>query len=270
MKPRTILLPAILMAFTAAAQDGLRIEAVIPGRFDAFTTDELGNVYALRGDELALFDPQGRSWLRNSLKTFGRIAVIDAFYSLKPMVFSAEQGQLAMLDNTLSLQGSVINLPRRGLPQVVLACASVQNHFWFFDQRELELIRMDAQLRPVASTGRIDQLTGIPPEPVQMQELDNWLYMNSPRHGILVFDVFGTYARTIPLTGVERFEVRNRSIYVVRSGRFERFDLRSLDTVPLPLPQLAAGEVVRDARVEQGRMALLLPDRIVIARLPGP
>ena len=54
--------------------------------------------------------------MRNSVKTFGRINTLDAFYSLKPMVFSQEQGQLAMLDNTLSLQGSVLNLPRNGLP----------------------------------------------------------------------------------------------------------------------------------------------------------
>lgn len=262
---------AILISAGALAQDaGVAAGHVVEGRFDAFTTDELGNVYALRGDELALFNPRGESWLRNSVKTFGRIAVLDAFYSLKPLLFSAEQGQLAMLDNTLSLQGSVINLPRSGFPQVVLACASVQNHFWFFDQREGELIRVDAQLRPVAATGRIDQLIGLTPEPVQMQELDNWLYVNSPKHGILVFDIFGTYARTIPLTGVERFEVRHRSLYLVREGRFERFDLRALDSSPLPLPALREGEVLRDARVEQGRMMLLLPDRIVIARLPSP
>ncbi|MBV6403529.1 MAG: hypothetical protein IT228_10805 [Flavobacteriales bacterium] len=272
MTPRTLLLHLALPALCTAApaQSEPRTEAVIEGHFDAFTTDELGHVYALRGDELVLFDPRGESWLRNSVKTFGRIAVLDAFYSLKPLLFSAEQGQLAMLDNTLSLQGSVINLPRSGFPQVVLACASVQNHFWFFDQREGELIRVDAQLRPVASTGRIDQLIGHTPEPVQMQELDNWLYVNSPRHGILVFDLFGTYARTIPLQGVERFEVRHRSLYLVRKGRFERCDLPVGEAVPLPLPPLRAGEVLRDARVEQGRMMLLLADRIVIARLPAP
>ncbi len=264
------LLALLLLCTAAVAQPTLPTEAVIDGHFDAFTTDELGNVYALRGDELVLFGPNGGSWLRNSVKTFGRIAVLDAFYSLKPLLFSAEQGQLAMLDNTLSLQGSVINLPRSGFPQVVLACASVQNHFWFFDQREGELVRVDAQLRRTASTGRIDQLIGHTPEPVQMLELDNWLYVNSPRHGILVFDLFGTYARTIPLTGVERFEARNRSLYLVREGRFERFDLRTLETTTMPLPPLRPGEVLRDARVEQGRMMLLLPDRIVIARLPAP
>lgn len=236
----------------------------IPGRFDRFTTDELGNIYALRGDEIEMFDRRGRGWLRNSVKTFGRVTTIDPFYSLKPMVFSAEQGQLATLDNTLSVQGSVINLPRRGFPQVVLACVSVQNAFWFFDQRELELVRVDAQLRPLASTGRIDQLLGIAPDPVQMQELDNWLFVNSPKHGILVFDLFAGYYKTIPITDATSFEVRKEALYFMREGRPQRYDMKRFDTVELPLPALPADAVIRDARVEQERLYLLLDDQILI------
>ncbi len=171
----------------------------IEGRFDAFTTDEMGNVYALQGDELRLFDARGRSWLRNSVKTFGRIGVIDAFYSLKPMVFARSKGSWPCLDNTLSLQGSVINLPRDGFVQVVLACMSVQNSFWFFDQRELALVRVDGQLRELAHTGRLDQVLGFSVEPAGMMEYDSKLYLNDPVHGILVFDLFGTYVKTIPM-----------------------------------------------------------------------
>jgi len=136
---------SLLGCFCLAMASGQGTAATIPieGRFDLFTTDELGNVYALRGDELELFDKRGRSWLRNSVKTFGRITNMDAFYSLKPMLWSQDQGQLAVLDNTLSVQGSVMNLPRQGYAQVVQVCMSVQNHFWFFDERELALMRMD-------------------------------------------------------------------------------------------------------------------------------
>ncbi len=247
------------------AQTAPSVEDTIPGAFDLFTTDELGNVYALRGDVLARYDPTGKPGLKNSVKTFGRITALDVFYSLKPMVFSGDQGQLASLDNTLSLQGSVINLPRSGFPQVVLVCASVQNAYWFFDQRELELIRVDQQMRPIAKTGRMDQLLGIVPEPVQMQELDNWLYVNSPKHGILVFDLFGTFYKTIPVLGAERFEVRKEGLFYIREGSFERYDLLSFAIEPLPLPALRPEDVLRDARVEQGRLYLLLQDRIVIA-----
>ena len=83
---------------------------VIKGTFDRFTTDEIGNVYTLQGDELTLWNAQGKKLLRNSLKTFGTITAIDAFSSLKPMIFSGPQGMLAALDNTLAIQGDPIDL----------------------------------------------------------------------------------------------------------------------------------------------------------------
>ncbi len=241
-------------------------QVVIPGRFDLFTTDEMGNVYALHGDELELFDKRGKSWLRNSVKTFGRIQTIDAFYSLKPMVFSPEQGQVAVLDNTLSVQGSVMNLPRQGLAQVVLVCMSVQNHFWFFDERELTLMRVDSQLRPVANTGRLDQLLGFTPQPVSMQEHESRLYVNDPEQGILVFDLFGTYMRTIPITGVSSFEVRGNSLFHFRSGEFLVYDMLDFQITPFPLAESLAVDLL-DARVERRQVFLHYADRIVIQDL---
>lgn len=263
---KTIALVSLLMPVLLTAQtDTLPLGHVIEGRFDAFTTDELGNVYALQGDELVLFDKKGRSWLRNSLKTFGRISAIDAFYSMKPMVFAREQGQVAVLDNTLAVQGSVINLPRGGYPQAVLACMSVQNGFWLFDQRELALIRVDAQLRPLANTGRLDQLLGFAPEPIAMHEHESRLYLNDPARGIHVFDLFGTYMRTIPLTNARSMQVRDGNLIVLDSRGAWSYDMRTLTltliTVPIALTD------ARDLRIERGAAHVLLPDRIAVIPL---
>lgn len=261
MNPRPSFLAFLLLPVVLHAQPSFIIE----GRFDAFTTDELGNVYALQGDELVLYDTKGRTWLRNSVKTFGRISAIDAFYSLKPMVFAREQGQMAVLDNTLAVQGSVINLPRSGFPQVVLACISVQNSFWLYDQREQALLRVDAQLRSLANTGRLDQLLGFTPEPSSMQEHDSRLYVNDPVRGILVFDLFGTYLRTIPIAGVRTYEVRNGAITFLDANGAWRYDLMSFAIEPIPIGH-PIGEV-RDMRVERGSIYLLLDDRVVVRPL---
>lgn len=242
---------------------------VINGHFDKFTTDELGNSYALSGDELELFNAEGKSWLRNSVKTFGRIGAIDAFYSLKPMLFAPEQGQLVVLDNTLSIQGSVMNLSRGGFTQVVLACMSVQNHFWFYDEREMALVRVDAQLRQTANTGRIDQLLGFTVHPVSMQEYDNWLYVQDKERGLLVFDLFGTYARTIPLLNMQSFEVRGGVIYFFGDQGLQRYDMLSFEITPIAIP-LVENAIVRDVRVELGRAYVLLEGTILIIPLSGP
>lgn len=255
----TLFLVGFLVASVVQAQTRRVIEVAA----DAFTTDELGNAYVVHGDVLELFDTEGVSWLRNSVKTFGRITNLDAFYSLKPMVFSPEQGQIAILDNTLSLQGSVLNLPREGYPQVVLACMGVQNSFWFFDQQEMELIRVDAQLRKLANTGRLDQLLGITPAPVALQEFDNRLYVNDTLNGILVFDLFGTYYKTIPIKGADSFEVRPDVLYYFQDGRLFIYDMRSFAITEHPLPEDLRGHVL-EVRVDRGRLYLRTKDRIII------
>jgi hypothetical protein len=237
----------------------------IIGNFDRFTTDEMGNIYALTGDVLELYDKQGRFVIRNSVKTFGRIASIDATFSLKPMVFSPEQGLLAVLDNTLSVQGSVITLSRQ-FPQVVQAAMSVQNNFWLFDERELSILRVDGQLRPLSNTGRLDQLLGFTPRPTGMHEHDGWLYVNDPLNGILVFDLFGTYARTIPITGILGFQVRGQEMYFFKDGGLHVYDMQSFETRQVVLPQEPAQ--VREARIERGIFYTLLKDRITTAPVP--
>lgn len=262
---RKLLLPfaILLQTLSSFSQDAPQART-IEGPIDAFTTDELGNVYVLHGDVLELYNVKGERLQRNSLKTFGHIGTIDVFYSLKPMVFAPDQGQLAVLDNTLAVQGSVIDLPSQGFPQVTLVCASVQNSFWFFDQKELSLIRVDGQLRPLANTGRLDQLIGHAPMPTQMIERDNWLYVNDPKNGILVFDLFGTYAKTIPIMDAKSFEVRGDHIQYSSAGSFNIFDMLDFSITDIA----SAGDPdVLDVRLEHGTAYLRFNDRLVIRDL---
>lgn len=254
----------VLCAYAQEKPDTLSIK----GHFDTFTTDELGHVYTVHGDVLEIFDPLGRRTLRNSVKTFGTITSIDAFYSLKPMVFSREQGQLAVLDNTLAVQGGVMSLSRGGYPQAVLACMSVQNNFWFYDEREMALVRVDGQLREVANTGRLDQLLGFTPKPVAMQEHDSRLYLNDPDNGILVFDLFGTYMKTIGITGIRSFEVRGEQMFFIDASGAQVYDMKAFVTAPIDTA-LADGTTLRDMRVERGRVYMLLDDRILVRNVWG-
>lgn len=239
----------------------------IKGPIDRFTTDELGHIYALQGDVLTLYSADGDRLARNSLNTFGPISRIDAFSSLKPMIFSRQQGTLALLDNTLSVQGSPIDLPRNGFTQVTEVCMSVRNCFWFFDERELCLVRVDDQLRTQANSGRLDQLVGFSPHPTFMTELDSWLYVCDPEHGVLVFDLFGTFSRTLPIIGTRTIEVRDGGIFHVKDGVLMRYDLRTMDTTPIAWPGTVAGVRIAEARVEQRRLFMLSADGIRVDTL---
>ena len=225
----------------------------IEGSFDTFTTDDLGNVYTVQGDLVELWGPDGRLRARNSAKTFGRITAIDAFSSLKPLVFSSEQRQFAMLDNTLSLQGSAIGLSRNGWPWVSLVCAGVQSCTWFFDERELSLSRVDQQLQVLATTGRLDQLLGHSPKPTQMVESGSLLYLCDPGHGVHVFDLFGTLLRTLPVAEVTQVQVLGGDVYYLHDSAVWVYDALALEPrVFAPLPEPGAVQM----RMQKGHLYL--------------
>ena len=263
-----LLLTALLLlsAFAPACSQADTTHWSVEGSIDQFTTDEIGNLYLLRGNDLDLYDEHGRHAAHNSYNAFGPISRIDAFSSLKPMIFSRLQGQLALLDNTLSIQGSPIDLPRRGFPQVTMACMGVQGRFWFFDERDMTLSRLDDKLRPLANTGRLDQLLNFAPQPTYMEEQDDRLYMVDPEHGVLVFDLFGTFMRTLPILGVKEIQVREGSIWYVKDSRLERYDMRAFTTDVIPWPATTTTDTlpVLGARMEHGRIYRMLPDRVLV------
>lgn len=263
MKPLLIALFLFSTSVPAWSQADTTRWSVV-GKVDHFTTDEIGNLYLLRGSDLDLYDQHGRHAAHNSFNAFGPISRIDAFSSLKPMIFSRLQGQLALLDNTLSMQGNAVDLPRRGFPQVTLACMGVQGRFWFFDERELTLSRLDDKLKPLANTGRLDQLLNFAPQPSYMEESDDRLYMVDPEHGVLVFDLFGTFMRTLPILGVEQIQVRDGAIWYVKDGRLERYDMRAFTTEVVPWPATTDSLPVLSVRIEHGRLYRLLPDRVLV------
>ena len=228
-------------------------EPLIAGAFNSFTTDELGNIYVLKNDEIELYRASGEFWARNSIKTIGKIHSMDVFYSLKPMLYSQELQQLVVLDNTLSIQGDFVWLSRRGYPQTSLVASSVQNHFWLYDQLDMQLIRVNKQWQVIVESGRLDQLLGISLEPTQILEHDNWVYVNDPKNGILVFDLFGTYSKTIPITGATAIQLRNKELFYMKEGKAYSYDTMHFTITEINIP----AEDLHSIRVEEERILYL-------------
>lgn len=225
-----------LFAQASFAQQFEKI-AFIESEVRLFTTDELEKVYIAQKDVIELYDPDGNFLFKNSGKRFGKISSIDATYSLKPIVFFKEQMEMMLLDNTLSLQGDVVPLDIRGYPQAELVCSSVNNNYWIYDRLNLELVRVNDQFNTIASTGRLDQLINIAPDPDFLIEYNNWVYLNDPLNGVLVFDIYGTYYKTIPLLGLSRLQVRGNNIYFFKDGKFQSYNMRSFEQAVLPVPE---------------------------------
>ena len=77
----------------------------------------------------------------------------------------------------------------------------------------------------------------VSPEPNFLIEYLNWVYLNDPANGIHVFDIFGTYFKTIPLTGLDRIQIRGNNIYFFKDGQFQSYNMKSFEQAVLEVPE---------------------------------
>ena len=109
-------------------------------------------------------------------------------------------------------------------------------------------------------------MLGLFPHVTFMVEQDSWLYLCDPENGVLVFDLFGGYARTLPVIGASEIQVRDGSIIYVKDGALHVYDPKRF-TTDLPITWLVRPDAPRPlaVRIEQGRLYALFPGRVVIA-----
>ncbi|MBL4651663.1 MAG: hypothetical protein JKY53_02205 [Flavobacteriales bacterium] len=202
-----------------------------------FTTDNLGNVYLIKGNTIEKYLPNGTLQNQYSSKIYGEINFVDTRNPLQILLFYPDITKIVFLDNTLSVHHD-ISLEQYQLEQVNLVCSSVNNSIWVYDQSSLQLIRFNQQINKIQETGNIIQLLGVEINPNYLLESNNHIYLNDPEIGIFVFDIFGTYLKTIPIKGLSSFQVTETHIHYIQQGDVYSFDFKTLESNKITLPFL--------------------------------
>ena len=194
-----------------------------------FTTDKLGNFYFYKDQEIIKLSPEGDTLFQNSNKTSGNIHFIDAQNPLSVLVFYKNQSLVSVLDNTLSEKSAPVDLSHFDLYQVELVSSSMDNdHIWIYNQENTTLLKLNRTLGTTQEIGNLHNLLEIDIEPNYMVETNDNLYLNNPETGILVFDKFGTYYKTIPVKELDNFQIKNNKIYFTQNGIFGYYDMLKL------------------------------------------
>ena len=250
---KQFLIIAFLVPLSAIAQkDELLFR--VDGEHETFRTDELDNLYLIDRVEVQMWGKEGKHRFSYSKNSLGTISDVDLSRSLKPLVFYSGRSSLVVLDNTLSVQGASVQLAKYGLDQAELVANSVNAHYWFYDGARNELIRTDKSFKKVQGTGNLARLLGIRLNPTQMMEFREKLFLNAPAQGILVFDIFGSHLKTLPIKGAEHFQVSTEYIHFMRDSSFFYHNRTTHESGIIELPE----QNVERARI--GRKRLYLSD----------
>lgn len=242
-----IFITLIILSFQAP---GYKLLSVIPVQASYITSDDLGNCYLVENNVLQKYSTNGTLLKTYSNKSFGDITQVDVSDPMKPLLFYKDFSRIVFLDNTLSLNGTPVNVEELSFQDVQLVAHSHNNGIWLFTGQNTELVRLDEQLQVSHRTGSLRQVLGMNVVPNYITEYNNKVYLNSPADGILVFDMYGTYFKTIPVKQLQSFQVREDEILYLRDGKLHSYNMKTLDEQSLPLPDSTALSL----RVEKERM----------------
>jgi hypothetical protein len=124
----------------------------------------------------------------------------------------------------------------------------------------------DLQLKKINKTGEVEQESGnikqyINDKIAVTQIVDNndRVFVVDSINGIMVFDLFATYIKTIPIKQVPEVKVQDKSLFYLKGGKMNRYNWQTAQTASFSLPDTS--RVLRMS-IEKERIFLLKPDSV--------
>ena len=74
-------------------------------------------------------------------------------------------------------------------------------------------------------------------QPNFILERENWLYVNDPNLGILVFDIYAQYQKTIDIKNLTYFQIIDNQLIYKEKEQLKSFHLKSLSTQSIDIPK---------------------------------
>ncbi|HXH19413.1 MAG TPA: hypothetical protein VNJ07_10055 [Chitinophagales bacterium] len=255
---RKLLIVLLLPFYVLSQTPDYKLIKSIPLTATFLSSDKLGNGYVVNEkNELLKFNPQGELLYSYTNKSLGHISFAGTTNPLKILVYYPDFSTIITLDNTLSETGR-INLFELGSNKVSAACVALDNNIWIYDEVLFKLRKFDDKLGILTESDDLNVLQGSPVKANFLLEKDNFLYLNDTALGILVFDTYATYYKTIPLKGLSGFQKVQEQLIYFRDGKLFSYHLQTFATSEITLPGNAAVYAV----VEKERLFLLRKNQL--------
>ena len=220
----------ILIIFILVSQVIFSQDITQPFNGKSLQTDQFGYYYEIFDNEIKKYSKEGKLNCTYSNNVYGVIASVDVTNPYKVLVYFREFTKILILDNTLSPTSELIDLTTLELDETTLVSRSYNNSVWYYNPVRFELIRKTNNLKTTNSSGNLSTLLNINIQPNFMIEYNNKVYLNEPKKGILVFDIYGTYLKTIPLYNLKQFQIKDKFlIYINDSNQVEWYDFFTLE-----------------------------------------
>ena len=199
-------------------------------------TDKLQQLYIVtEKNEVIKYNAEGKQLFYYSNNTLGNLGFIEATNPFSVLLFYQDFSIVYTLDRTLNKTGE-FNLFDLGLTGVQAVGMSNDNNVWIYDNPFFRIKKINRNGEVLRESDNIRNQLEINLQPNFILERENWLYVNDPDLGVLVFDIYGQYSKTIDIKGLTHFQVIDNQLIYQEKNELKSFHLQSLTTQIIELP----------------------------------
>ncbi|MBK7390212.1 MAG: hypothetical protein KBH11_13075 [Bacteroidia bacterium] len=239
------------LATSARAQNYEKLFTLPMGE-SRFTTDPIGNIYLFSQGDITKLDRTGKEAGKYSTREFGDISYVDASNPMKILVVFAAFSKAVILDAGMA-SNSTFDLNIQGAPFVKLICTSRSDGYWIFDPVAKKIKRINDQSGILQEGTELRQISEDPLEPVWIGDSGKWLLLNVPDYGILVFDSFGTYFKTLRPGTKGQIQASGDEVLYKEGDRIQQISISSGITKTFIIPENEASD---EFRIEGNRLLI--------------
>ncbi len=231
-------------------QDNYQLIKTIPVEVALLSTDKLQNVFVVnKKGEVIKYNPTGEELARFNEFALGMPGHIDATNPFQILLFYPDQGTVVLLNNTLN---KIAEYDLLEFDFITTLCFSNNGKIWLYDPAAFQLKKVDRNGRILLTSQELSLVLEDGLNPNFMLERNNQLFVNDSTLGVLIFDVYGQFIRTLPLLSLESFQVLGNQLLYFKKGILNSLNLQSLTNQEIRLPQ--AVKETDFVRVENGRL----------------
>ena len=225
----------------------------IEARF--LTTDKLQQSYLVNDqNDVIKFNPAGTEVFRYSNNKLGHLETIDVSNPFHILLYYPDYGSVLILDRTLS-EINHYSLLDLGIPQTHALGVSFDNNIWIYDELAFRLRKHDEQGKVLVESVDLSAMLPESIHPISIRENNNQVYLHDPKTGILIFDVFGQYIKTIPFKNLSSLQVRDQHVFGLQDHQFYVWQIETGIKHPIKLPIKLDQEI--QIRLEQNSLFAL-------------
>lgn len=222
------------------------------------TIDNFGQYYTADDNRLLKFSQDGTYLYPFEEFKYGKIGMVDVTNPMKVLVFCPDFMTVITLDKFLAPL-TTYNFFDLGYQNITAVAMSSDGLLWFYDNTDFKLKKIDENGNITLQSQPLNLVVNVTPNPDFMLEKDNAVYLNDPETGIMVFDVFGNYSKTIPIKGLKKFQVFQDQVVYFENNRLNAYNMITLDLRSIQLPD--SDDIVM-AAIQKNRMAILKKNKV--------